>query len=129
MRNIRYKVADVETAGFKGPDETSSGVVDVAWVEIDEHLNILGERSSLINPGRPIESGASEVHGLFDADVAFSPSLTSFYRNHWDDSPTVLICHNVPFDEKFLAPQIQLLVGKVKREGLLCAANAIDVGE
>lgn len=126
---IRYKIGDVETAGFKGPDEKSSGVVEVAWLEIDPvTLEVIDQRSGLINPQRPIESGASETHGLFDSDVAFSPVLSTFYRNNWDDSPTVLIAHNIDFDKKFLAPQIQVLAGefctlKAAREFLPDAPN------
>lgn len=108
---IRYKFADVETAGFRGPDEHGSGVVDVAWVELDENINELSERSSLINPGRNIEESAQAVHGISDAEVAFAPTLEAFYKNNWDDSPTVLIAHNVKFDQKFLSGCIQVLSG------------------
>lgn len=110
---LRYKVADCETAGFKGPDSTSSGVVEVAWLEIDEQLNVLDLRHSLINPGRPIEEGAQAVHGISDADVAFAPNLKTFYGNAWDRSPTVFIAHNKNFDLKFLAGEIEHLVAAV----------------
>lgn len=116
--SVRYKVADVETAGFKGPDANGSGVVEVAWLEIDESFNVLAQRSSLINPGRAIEEGASDTHGIYDADVAYAPTLETFYKNNWGSDPTVLIAHNKNFDLKFLAPQIQLLVGS------LCTLNA-----
>lgn len=109
----RYKLADVETAGFKGPDENSSGVVEVAWLELDAALNVIDEKHSLINPGRPIEPGASEVHGIYDADVAFKPNLANFYKNNWDDSPTVVIAHNKNFDLKFLSPHIAILAGSL----------------
>lgn len=114
---LRYKLADVETAGFKGPNTNSSGVVEVAWLELDEEANVVNEVHSLINPGRPIEEGASAVHGIYDADVFAKPTLQNFYKNSWDDSPTVVIAHNKGFDLKFLAPQIAILSGS------LCTLN------
>ena len=105
---MRFKIADTETCSFKGPDETSSGVCDVAFLEIDKDLNILDIKSSLINPGRAISPEASAIHGLYDQDVYFSPKLDEFYARNWDDSPTVLICHNVVFDKKFLEPHLRL---------------------
>lgn len=106
---IRYKIADVETAGFAGPDEISTGVCEVAWLEIDEELNVLRSFSSLVNPGRQIEEGAREAHGITDAEVAFAPQLKTLYAQHWNDAPTVVIAHNKNFDLKFLSPYIQVL--------------------
>lgn len=109
----RYKIADTETAGFRGPDEKGSGVVEIAWIEIDEELNELDRRVSLINPGRPIEEGAQGAHGISDADVAFAPALERWYPNNWDESPTVVACHNRSFDLKFLSPYIPWLAGSL----------------
>lgn len=112
-RPVRYKIADTETAGFAGPDEKGTGVCEVGWIEIDADTNELGRFSSLTNPGRMIEEGAFEAHGISDAMVVYSPHLSTIYEANWDDSPTVLIAFNKQFDLKFLAPHIKLLSGSL----------------
>jgi DNA polymerase-3 subunit epsilon len=88
-------------------------VVEIAWIEIDANLNVLDEVSSLIDPGRPIDEGASNVHGIYDADVFAKPTLERFYKNNWDNSPTVVIAHNKVFDLKFIAEHINHLSGSL----------------
>ena len=110
---IRYRIGDVETAGFKGPDETGSGVVEVAWVELDEYCNPLAHFESRCNPGRPIEDGAFQAHGISNADVMFKPELETVFANHWGSDPVVFIAHNKQFDLKFLAHAIPILSGSL----------------
>lgn len=110
---MRYKIADVETCGFKPPNATSSGVCELAWLEIDSNLNVLDLKTSLINPERHIEEGASAVHGLFDVDVAGKPTMKTYCDLHWGEGPTVLICHNVKFDREFFLPYVPFVADEL----------------
>lgn len=105
---IKLIVADTETCGFNPPKAPASGVVQVAFAEIDDSCNVLDMKASLINPGAPIDPGAAAVHGIWDADVEYAPKLEDVFA---PADPVVLIGHNVPFDFKFLGRYIDNLAG------------------
>lgn len=95
----RWILADVETTGLSATDK----VVEVAWMEIDEGFNILGQGVSLIDPGIPIPAVTSAVHGITNRDVVGAPDMDSYMAttglNHGN---VVLVAHNSAFDFKFL---------------------------
>lgn len=108
---MNYYIADTETAGLKPPPLPASGLVQVAWIKVDENLSILGEAFHEINPGCPIEPGASAVHGKYDQDVAHCPSLDEVLHLEY---PATVIGHNcVTGDHEVLTKQ-----GWVKFEDL-----------
>lgn len=106
---MRYILNDTETIGLN-PPPVGSGVVQVAWVELDSEARIIGQGSSLVNPGCDIHPEASKVHGLYADDVKDAPNLEDIYK--WDD-PVVSIGHSTSFDIKFLAPCYSNLVGSL----------------
>lgn len=111
---MRYRVADTETCGFKEPNQESSGICEVAWLEIDAQLNILGSFDALINPQRPIEDGAREAHGITDEMVAGKPLAKEVFDANWGGAePTTLIFHNKPFGLKFYAPYVPPISGSL----------------
>lgn len=94
---------DTETSGL-GAD---AGVVEIAWVETDEHLNVLRTERTLINPEVPIQFGAMSVHGITEAMVADAPTLPQFMTEQGfplRGEGKILCCHNVQFDKRFFAP-------------------------
>lgn len=97
---MRLFVADTETSGFP-PD---GKVVEVCWFEVDEQLEIVDVKHSLIDPGHPIPAKVSGIHGIYDADVAGKPTIEAFMADNFDPAgeEAVLVCHNVPFDIQFL---------------------------
>lgn len=110
--DLRYILGDTETSGFG--DE--SGVCELAFVELDEQLNILDSRYSLIDPVYPISPSASGVHGIVDADVAEAPTLPEYFEHIYGGNLTgdvVLIAHNVSFDRRYLEPHIENLAGTI----------------
>ena len=107
MTAPRYKIIDVETTGL----DATAKVVEVAWVEIDDQLNVLDERSSLIDPGVPIPAGASAVNGIYDKDVVGKPTLQQFYVDAWEDGPVYLAAHSAAFDMRFLGQQYEQVHG------------------
>lgn len=110
--NYRFILADTETSGFgKG-----SGVCELAFVELDEQLNILDQQYSLIDPEVPISPSASGVHGITNADVQDSPTMAEFFEVVYGQRLTgdvVLIAHNVVFDKPYIEPYIDSLAGEV----------------
>lgn len=63
---------DCETTGS---DVTKDRIIEVALVIKDNHGNTLRTYEQRINPQMKISSGALEVHGIADADVALSPTF------------------------------------------------------
>lgn len=95
---MRFIIADCETPSLK-PEH---GVCEVAFMEIDEHCNILNQEASLIDPQVPISPGAAGVHGIRDADVADAPTLTEYMQivhdNPYLGEESIFIAHNSQFD-------------------------------
>lgn len=84
-------ILDTETTGVDDP-----GLVASAFMVVDHMGEQAGESSAGIwNPGRPIEPGASAVHGIIDEDVRLAPSAEHF---RLPDGVTHIIGHNVDFD-------------------------------
>lgn len=101
----RYILADTETTGLKNPQP-----VEVAWVECDEHFNIIHRVESLIDPQCEIESGAQAVHGISYQDVADQPTLQEFFTVVQDNplgyGDVVYFGHNAAYDLQMLRPYI-----------------------
>ena len=72
----RWLIADVETTGVRTEDR----VVEIAWIEVDNDLNIVDEVHSLIDPEMPIPAAASGVHHITDAMVADAPTISQFFE-------------------------------------------------
>lgn len=104
---MKYLILDTETSGLG----SKSGVVELACLQIDpDNLEVLGEFSTLCNPGVPIEAGAFAVHGISDADVADAFPVEHVFK---PEGPTTVIGHNVSFDLRFLSKCIADLQGSL----------------
>jgi DNA polymerase-3 subunit epsilon len=105
LLGARVAIFDFETTGV---DPTSDRAVQVAVVH--STLAPKGERvdatvalRTKINPGVPIPSGASSVHGIFDEDVVDAPTIDEVL-------PDLLlaldgrigVAYNLPFDWQML---------------------------
>lgn len=93
-------VYDTETAGLT----LEEGVVEHAWVEIDDHFNIIDQVHSLINPPGDISPSAAGVHGITKDMVADAPSMEEFMGDRFIDKHILVIAHNAAFDLKYIAP-------------------------
>ena len=102
---MRYLIGDTETTGL-----ANARALEMAWLEVDEDLNILSEFSSLIDPEQDIEPGAQRIHGIDAAMVADAPTLFELQTIVLPEmkidveTPVVLIAHNVKFDKRFFEP-------------------------
>jgi exodeoxyribonuclease X len=97
-------ILDVETTGL-GPD---AGVVEIALIVVDDALNVLRSSSSLVNPGIPMDPGASAVSGITDDMLVDAPTLATYIReiegDPFREGSTLVISHNAPFDYRYLRP-------------------------
>lgn len=101
-------VFDTETSGL-GPN---AGVCEVAWIRIDDGMNVLSKHRSLINPGVPISPSASGIHHITDEMCYNAPTLEQYLQAeaaHFKTGKILMIAHNAPFDAKFLRPHVREL--------------------
>lgn len=92
---MEYHILDTETASLQG------GVCEIAWLVVDENLNVLSEFCTLVNPEREIEPGAQAVHGISQADVEGKPTLAEVAVPVHS-----LIGHHCAFDMRMIKPHI-----------------------
>lgn len=108
---MRLLLNDVESTGLNPPAAPASGVVEVAYLEIDiDTLEIKEEFYSRVNPGCEIHPKASEVHGIYADDVKDCPTLGEVFS---PQGPVISMGHNTAFDVKFLAPYYENLAGSL----------------
>lgn len=109
--SIKYRITDTETVGLNPPAKPASGVVEVAYIEIDPvTLEVIDTFHARVNPGCEIHPKASEVHGIYFDDIKDCPSLEEVFS---PSEPVVNIGHNAPYDLKFLSDYYGNLVGSL----------------
>lgn len=97
-------IVDVETTGLR--PESGDRVVEIGIVRC-EGLHVVDELQQLVNPQRPIGSGAMAVHGITDEEVRHAPLFAEIA----DDvlallDGAVFVGHNVSFDLGFVAAEL-----------------------
>ena len=105
---MRQIVLDTETTGL----EVSQGhrIIELAAVEIVNRRPTGHTFHRYINPGRDIDPGAVEVHGLTLEFLQDKPRFRDVARELLDFvSQAELIIHNAPFDVGFLDYELGLL--------------------
>lgn len=119
---MRQMVLDIETTGLYW--RTGHQVVELAAVELVDRQLTGRQYHSYLNPGREVDPGAQEVHGLTNEFLAdkrkfaeFAGELLDFIRG------AELLAHNAPFDIGFLNNELAL-VGLSSIEGT--CARVVD---
>jgi DNA polymerase III subunit epsilon len=98
-RDWRLVAFDTETTGMGG----SHRMIEIGAVRF-QGGEPLDEFQALVDPGRPISSGARAVHGISDEDVRGCPPIGDVLPRFFDfvgDDP--LVAHNAPFDAGVVA--------------------------
>jgi len=94
---------DTETTGV---NHKIDKVVEVAWIEVDEELEVVDRDMSLIDPGQKIPPGASAVHGITDHMVIGAPTLDEYFEQilgrAMSREPVMFVAHNARFDYDFV---------------------------
>lgn len=101
----RYIIGDTETTGV-GPDKQA---VEIAMMEIDGNLNVLGTADSLIMPTCSISPEAQAVHNISLEMLreAAAPEIDEWVDVTFGgqlDGAVTLIGHRVGFDKPLFAP-------------------------
>ncbi len=105
-----YVVFDLETTGVSC---NTDAVVEISAVKV-ENGAVVGEYSTLVNPGRSIPHYATEVNGITDEMVKDSPDFEEALSGFLDFAgDAVLVGHNIhAFDMKFIYRDAERFWGK-----------------
>mgnify|MGYP000019338452 CR=1 FL=1 len=98
-------VLDTETTGLDAP----IGVVELAHVFINDEMEVLSEHCCLVNPGRPIDPGATDIHGIKDEHVVGHPPLERAIAPLTALPEIIVIGHNIPFDLRLVGPHLNVV--------------------
>ncbi len=99
LSSATFAVVDVETTGL---DPRVDRVVEVACLRVAGG-HIVERFVSLVDPARAIPGRASDVHGIYAADVDGAPRLAELEpRLRALTADAVVVAHNARFDMSFL---------------------------
>lgn len=107
---MRQIVLDTETTGLE-PAE-GHRVIEIGCVELLDRRPTGNNRHLYLNPGRDIDEGALEVHGItteFLADKPVFGQVVADFLAYIQGAE--LVIHNAPFDVGFLDHELRLLEG------------------
>ena len=96
---------DTETTGLGKDDK----ICEVAYIHVDDDLNVISHSTSLINPGRPISAGAGAINGITDAMVADAQTIEAYMAGEGSamvDHDVLIIGHSIAFDMKYLGQHL-----------------------
>ncbi len=105
---MRQVVLDTETTGL----EVSQGhrIIEIGCVEIVDRKLTGRHYHQYINPQRPIDQGALEVHGITEEFLADKPVFARVADEFLDFiRGAELVIHNAPFDIGFMEAEFKLL--------------------
>ena len=105
---IRQVILDTETTGL----DPNSGhrIIEVAAVEMVNRRLTGNHLHRYVNPGRDIDAGAMQVHGITPEFLQDKPRFADIAREFVDFiQDAELIIHNAPFDVGFLNMELRLL--------------------
>ncbi len=105
-----YVVFDLETTGI---NQERDAIIEISAIKVQNH-EVIGEFSTLVNPGRHIPAGATAVNGITDDMVKDAPTIKTamedfllFIENN------VLVGHNIhTFDMNFIYDAALNFLGK-----------------
>lgn len=108
---MRQIVLDTETTGL----ETSQGhrIIEIGCVELVNRKLTGQHYHQYINPGREIDQGAIEVHGITNEFLADKPAFDRVVEDFLEFvRGAELVIHNAPFDIGFINSELDRLPGK-----------------
>jgi DNA polymerase-3 subunit epsilon len=99
LHDVTFVVVDLETTGGAPAD---AGITEIGAVRI-RGGEVIGEFSTLVNPGAPIPPFVAALTGITDALVAGAPGLAGVLPAFLEFArDSVLVAHNAPYDIGFL---------------------------
>ena len=105
---MRQIVLDTETTGL----EPGRGhrIIEIGCVELNNRRITARSFHHYINPGREIDDGAFEIHGISNEFLSSKPGFRDIAQEFIDfirDSEVII--HNAPFDVGFINAELELL--------------------
>jgi DNA polymerase III subunit epsilon len=108
LEDATYVVVDLETTGLR-PE--SSGICEIGAVRL-RGFEIEAEFQTLVDPGLPIDAGASALTGIRTAQLRGAPGPAEAVRSFLAFAgDSVLVAHNARFDLAFLDRETERLTG------------------
>ena len=105
---MRQIILDPETTGLEVSD--GNRIIEIGCVELLDRRLTGRHFHQYINPGRPVDEGAVEVHGITTAFLADKPPFAQIVDEFLAFvSGAELVIHNAPFDLGFLDNELALL--------------------
>ena len=112
-KNHRQVVLDTETTGLN--PEQGHRIIEIGCVELIDRRLTKNTFHVYINPGRLIDDGAIEVHGITNEFLLDKPGFKDIVNDYLEFTKDAeLIIHNAPFDVGFLNHELALLDGAKK---------------
>ncbi len=103
--HLSFAAIDLETTGFS--PRLHDRIIEVAIVRLTQTGSIEDEFVTLVNPLRDV--GPTRIHGITATDVAQAPTFTEVLGDVLDRlRGAVLVAHNLPFDQGFLAAEFSM---------------------
>ncbi len=116
---MRQLVLDTETTGLSV--DLGHRIIEVGVIELVNRRPTGNHFHRYVNPGREVEAGAVNVHGITNEFLADKPSFSQVAKDLWDWlAGDELIIHNAPFDVGFLDLEFRLS-GVGRPLGQICA--------
>jgi DNA polymerase-3 subunit epsilon len=105
---MRQIVLDTETTGL----EPSHGhrIIEIGCIELINRRVTSRQFHYYLNPGREVEDGAFEIHGISNEFLSSKPGFKDVAQEFIDfirDSEVII--HNAPFDVGFINAELELL--------------------
>jgi DNA polymerase III subunit epsilon len=116
---LRQIILDTETTGL----EVLQGhrIIEIGGVEVIDRKLTGRHFHKYVNPGRDIDEGAFQVHGISRAFLADKPAFAAIAEEFLNFiRGAELIIHNAPFDVAFLEAELALLGHGERRMADLC---------
>jgi DNA polymerase-3 subunit epsilon len=115
----RYVVLDTETTGLN----VSEGhrVIEIGAVEVVKRRLTGANFHVYLNPGRAIDEGAKQVHGIDEEFLADKPAFENVAKQFVAFVEGAhLVIHNAPFDIGFLDHELSRLPGPKRQIADVC---------
>ena len=105
-----YVVFDLETTGIS---QERDSIIEISAVKVQKHV-IVGEFSTLVNPGRHIPAAATAVNGITDEMVSEAPGIGAAMEDFLSFiGKDILVGHNIhTFDTNFVYDAALNYLGK-----------------
>ena len=120
----RQVVLDTETTGMNqdgGPVYLNHKIIEIGCVELINRRPTGRHYHVYINPGRPVDEEAYQVHGISDEFLADKPTFSEVCDEFLDFiKGAELVIHNAPFDVGFMDYEFDLLGKGLPKTADIC---------